>query len=75
MLIERINKGIRWFNYILSGGIAGGTLVFINSVISREDFVFNIEWILACMIAGLSYYLALRFLEVKEQRLQEGEEN
>ena len=68
--IEYINKGTRWVNYTLAGLIGGVIVVFLNTVNSTQDFVFPVEYAIAYMIAGFSFYVTLKILEVLEHKLQ-----
>ncbi|WP_164216085.1 hypothetical protein [Virgibacillus sp. YIM 98842] len=70
VIIERINLGLRWFHYSLAGAFAGFVLVFINSVGNSQGFVFTFEWAITYMVAGFSFYTALRGLEILDERLQ-----
>jgi|SRR5690625_309881 len=70
MVIERINKGIRWINYTLAGLLGGLIVVFINAVNSSQGFVFTMGWAIMYMTAGFSFYIALRILEKIDDRLQ-----
>ncbi len=69
LIIERVNKGVRWINYSL-GGMAGGLfLYFMNSNLQDLDGTF---FLMAA--AGLSYYFSLVFLEKLVQILRNKED-
>jgi len=70
LIIERINKGIRWLNYILAGVIGGGIVILINTVNSMQDFIYTIDSLLAYMAAGFSFYVTLVILEMLTQKFQ-----
>ncbi|KKE79455.1 hypothetical protein NSA56_18015 [Oceanobacillus caeni] len=74
-IIERVNKGVRWLNYILAGIIGGGIVIFINTVNSNQDFVYTPDAIVAYMLAGFSFYLTILILEILEQKFQNNEDN
>lgn len=63
IMIEKINKGIRWLNYSLAGVVGGLIIMFINST---QDYMTA----LAYSVAGFSYYWTLRVLELIEGNLQ-----
>jgi hypothetical protein len=67
--IEYINKGIRWVNYTLAGLIGGLIVVFLNTN-STQGFVFPVEYAVVYMIAGFSFYVTLKLLEMLEDKLQ-----
>lgn len=68
IIIEKINKGIRWLNYSLAGVVGGLIIVLINSteINSTQDYMTA----LAYSVAGFSYYCTLRVLELIESNLQ-----
>jgi len=70
LIIEHMNKGIRWLNYILAGIIGGGIVIFINTMHSMQDFVYTLDSILAYMAAGFSFYVTLVISEMVEQKFQ-----
>lgn len=61
-IIEHINKGIRWVNYSIAGGLGGLMLLFFNnSPIEWENSLF--------LCAGLSFYVSLKVLEVTKRKI------
>jgi len=62
VIIERINKGIRWVNYSLAGMFVGILIISLNTTNK------SIEVIFFYMMAGLVFYLVLKILEFIEQK-------
>lgn len=63
IIIERINKGIRWLNYSLAGVIGGLIVIFINS---SQDY----KTALAHSVAGFSFYCTPRILELIDRSIK-----
>ncbi|MBM7631076.1 hypothetical protein [Geomicrobium sediminis] len=60
-IIEHINKGIRWVNYSVAGVLGGLMIYFVNNS--------PIDWeILLYLLAGLSFYVSLKVLEISKRK-------
>jgi hypothetical protein len=70
ILIERLNKGIRWVNYALAGALGGIVVVFLNAINHSIAFVYSLESIFFYMLAGFAFYVTLKLLEILEQKKQ-----
>src|SRR5699024_237458 len=70
VIIERINKGIRWGNYLVAGLLAGIVIVLLNSNNKSFEAAPLIETIFIYMMAGLAFYFVLKILEFIEQKQQ-----
>src|SRR5699024_11488244 len=64
VIIERINKGIRWVNYLVAGLLTGIVIVLLNTNDKSFEAGPVIETIFIYMKAGLVYYYILKILEI-----------
>src|SRR5699024_2730461 len=70
VIIERINKGIRWVNYLVAGLLTGIVIVLLNTNDKSFEDGPLIETIFIYMMAGLVFYYVLKILEFNEQKQQ-----
>src|SRR5699024_3190042 len=67
VIIERINKEIRWINYLVAGLLAGIVIVLLNSNNKSFEAAPLIETIFIYMMVGLFFYYVLKILEFIDQ--------
>lgn len=67
VIIERINKGIRWVNYLVAGLLTGIVIVLLNTNDNSFEAGPLIETIFIYMMAGLVFYYVLKILEFIDQ--------
>src|SRR5699024_9940033 len=67
VIIERINKAIRWVNYLVARLLACIVIVLLNSNNKSFEAALLIETIFIYMMAGLVFYYVLKILEFIDQ--------
>lgn len=72
LFIEYCNKGIRWMNYCLAGIVGGFIVLLVYPGNNIDEFRFTTGFVISYMLMGFSFYISLRWVEIKDKKLQKG---
>ncbi|RCW63949.1 hypothetical protein [Saliterribacillus persicus] len=63
IIIDKINKGVRWVNYAIAGGIVG-LIMKIKNIIDGYPILYDLDVFIIFPGASIIFYLLLKSLEI-----------